>query len=148
MHTSKNRYIQILTLLTLMCFQSAAIARSIMNMPESYSLEFASIVLEARITLSETLKSGDTLCGSHYHAEITKVIKGEPTRTVVDFGYLMGLEIGTTYKIFLKPIQSRSELVELLGSRITDTHELDKFVSACGDLIPKFRFFRADKVDK
>jgi len=112
--------------------------------PESVSLERASEVYLVRINAMETVMSGDVPCGSRYHALVKNAIKGDLGAKKVIFGFWQNLEIGRTYKIFLKPM-TREGLIHMLEDR-GSIDDVQRYVAACIDVMPKSYFFRADKL--
>jgi hypothetical protein len=143
----KNTHILLFALICLVLFQSIALAHTFIEAPESASLKLASSVFLVQITKTETIRSGEIICGSHYHAVVNKTIKGDPKLKEVEFGFLMGLETGKTYKVFLESIQNRSVIMDLLKNRTQNISEAERLMSACKEVLPEYFFFRANRVE-
>ena len=91
----------------ILIFSSSSWATKISCEPIENLLKRADYVALVRIVSGEALLHGKKLCGAKYKAKVLKGIKGVSRNEILEFGPDDGLEIGTSYLVFVtKPNKS------------------------------------------
>ncbi len=67
-----------------------------------------------------------------------------PRATPFRFGVLGGLEIGRTYVVYLRNLETKSEFVRLMQERTGDLDAMRPVIEACPVVLPIPMFFRVD----
>jgi hypothetical protein len=121
-------------------------ARTVLLPSKQKSASLASVVATVEITKSTPLLVGKAECAYEYEAKLLSVKKGAlPRTTSFRFGVLGGLEVGRTYVVYLRNLETKSEFVRLMEERNDDLDAVRPIIEACPVVPPILMFFRADR---
>ena len=87
--------------LALVSIAFAASATKLMPVAIDELFVAADLVAIVQITEGSVIRSGTTECGAKYRAQVIDVLKGASQKNSIEFGRVVGYEIGTRYLIFL-----------------------------------------------
>jgi hypothetical protein len=123
-------------------------ARTVIENGPATSTKLATHVVKVIIDSDRKLRSGEADCGSEYSAHVLAKEKGYiAIGQRISFGFLTGLEIGRTYRIYLLDDPHGERSVELMRERASQLRDVDALISACANLQTSgLTFFRADKM--
>jgi hypothetical protein len=130
--------------LTLACL--VAFARTVIEADPAVSLALADHVVVATIESARELKAGAMSCGAQYRAKVVANQKGVlAAGQVASFGFFGGLEVGTTYNLYLFNDPHGDRMAQLMSERDAQVPEIKPLITSCRHQWAGFTFFRADR---
>lgn len=111
------------------------------------STSHADYVTDVVVVSEEGVSQSGVGCGSEYNARVIASIKGSlAPGDEVTFGYLVGLEVGKTYRVYLHNDPDGNRMEEMTRSRTYPGQDPEPFIRACkGRYKSKKIFFRSDR---
>ena len=127
-------------------FASQATARSVIAPGKAVSQARADLVIDLEIMARHPSNNADVNCGVAYEARVNKVSKGTIGSAAVTFGYLDGLEVGRSYRVYLATAKNKEKLRRMLLARMWPEPQVETFLTQCAGRQWEYYFFRMDRL--
>ncbi|WP_308921489.1 hypothetical protein [Janthinobacterium sp. J1-1] len=125
---------------------SQATARSVIAPGKAVSQARADLVIDLEIMARHPSNNADVNCGVAYEARINKVSKGAIGGAAVTFGYLDGLEVGRSYRVYLATAKNKEKLRRMLLERRWPEPQVETFLKQCAGRQWEYYFFSMDRL--
>lgn len=125
-----QRYLRHFFLVYFFVFCDAS-ARTVLSAGDEKSFSRAVSVYEVEILEYAKIGKNDFNCGVVYTAKVNRILKGRKFNSKFQFGFLEGLEIGSSYVVYLAPKRNKKLLGDILRSRMMADDDVRNFNKYC-----------------
>ncbi|WP_146012291.1 hypothetical protein [Janthinobacterium sp. AD80] len=121
-------------------------ARTVLSAGDEKSFSRAISVYEVEILEYAKIGKNNFNCGVVYTAKVSETLKGKKVNSKFQFGFLEGLEIGSSYVVYLAPERNKKLLRDILKSRMMTDDDVRSFNKYCPSNFSNY-YFHSKKIN-